>query len=328
LASSQPIEPSDLQAAIAALQRDYSKLAPRIRKLEHSVSCACAGVTMRVHYPSFRQGTATVSELVEVIVHSLIHFALPRAEVTRVMDLYGTITAEEFTVRVSQLFQSAISLFKRANEATNRNGEAGELILYLMTEWILEAPQLIAKMSLKTNPQMPVHGADGVHVGYRSETSTLLLYWGESKLYADVGQAIAVAVQSMTEALDPEKIKHELELVGRNIDFSGLDEKAKLVLLRHLDPFDEASNQRYDVSTCLIGFDFDAFQKIVGLDSDAAEAQFCELAREMLSALATKLSTSLKDAGLDARPIELFFFPVPSVQQLRNLFQAKIGWRA
>jgi Cap4 SAVED domain len=283
---------------------------------------------MRVHYPSFRQGAATVSDLVEVIIHYLIHFALPRAEVIGVMELYGKIDAEDFRVRVSQLFQSAISLFKRANEATNRNGEAGELILYLMTEWVLEAPQLIAKMSLKTNQQMAVHGADGVHVRYKPETSTLLLYWGESKLYADVGAAIGSAVQSIKDALDPEKIRHELELVGRNIDFSGLGEKAKMALLRHLDPFDEASNQRHNVSTCLIGFDVEAFQNIVGLGNDAAEAKFCEFARENLSALAQKLSTSLKDAGLGDQPIEMFFFPVPSVQQLRDLFQAKIGWKA
>lgn len=327
MTASQPIEPSDLQSAIAALRRDYPNLAPRIRKLEHNVTCASAGVSIRLHYPSFRQGAATVSDLVEVIVHYLVHFALPRAEVARVMELYGKIDAEEFRVKLSQLAQSAISLFKRANEATNRNGEAGELILYLMTEWILEAPQIIAKMLLKTNPQMPVHGADGVHVRYKPETSTLMLYWGESKLYADVGAAIDSAVKSISEALDPGMIKHELELVGRNIDFSGLAEKARMEMLRHLDPFDEASNQRHNVSTCLIGFDFEGFQKIVGLDGDAAEAKFCVLAQEKLNALTEKLTNSLEGAGLGNQPVELFFFPVPSVQELRDLFQAKIGWK-
>jgi hypothetical protein len=68
---------------------------------------------------------------------------------------------------------------------------------YLLTEWILEAPQLLAKMSLKTNKEMPVHGADGVHVRFCEDAQQLRFYWGESKLYADVGQGITAAVSSV-----------------------------------------------------------------------------------------------------------------------------------
>jgi hypothetical protein len=260
-------------------------------------------------------------------MYFLAPFALPRARISAVMEQYGKISAEEFTLQTTKLFQSALSLFKRANIATNRNGEAGELILYLMTEWILGAPQLIAKMSLKTNPQMAVHGADGVHVRYCGDTSRLLLYWGESKLYTKVDEAIGAGVKSMTAALDPAKIKHELDLVERNIDFSGLTGDAKAALLRHLDPFDEAYNQRYDIITCLIGFDFDGFDKLAGLDDQNAESRFRELATEKLGVMAKTLPGSLKNGGLQGRPIELFFLPLPSVDQLRSLFQEKIGWK-
>ena len=58
------------------------------------------------------------------------------------------------------------------------------------------APQLIAKMSLKTNPKMPVHGADGVHVRYSKADKRLLLYWGESKVHADVGAAISAGFKA------------------------------------------------------------------------------------------------------------------------------------
>lgn len=27
-----------------------------------------------------------------------------------------------------------------------------------------------------------------------------------------------------------------------------------------------------------------------------------------------------------SRPVELFFFPLPAVQEFRDLFQARIGW--
>ena len=83
---------------------------------------------------------------------------------------------------------------------------------------------------------MPVHGSDGIHVRYFPEQSRLLLYWGESKLYADVGDAINAAISSIAEALQPTKMQHEIELVQRNIDFSGLDDAAKSAILKYLDP--------------------------------------------------------------------------------------------
>jgi HamA len=146
------------------------------------VKCGCKGVTLRLHFPSLRQSKPTVFELIEVILPYLVPFALPRSEVNAVDALYGKTGSEHFKLRYFQLVESAKSLFKRANEATNRNGEAGELLLYLLTEWVLGAPQLIAKMSLKTNRDMPVHGADGVHVRYSKNDNRLLLCWGESKL--------------------------------------------------------------------------------------------------------------------------------------------------
>src|ERR1043165_9473083 len=186
----KPTKPVDLEAALAALRKDYSKLNARIRPITHTVKCEYAGVTLRLHFPSLRQGQPTIHELVDALALYLMPFALPRSELAKVQGLYGKVSEEEFSTRVLQLAESARSLFKRANDATNRNGEAGELLLYLLTEWVLAAPQIIAKMSLKTNRDMPVHGSDGVHVRYSKSDGKLLLYWGESKLYANIADAI------------------------------------------------------------------------------------------------------------------------------------------
>lgn len=321
------IEKLDLETIVAALGRDYSKLSTRIRELQHEVSCECGGVTLRLHFPSFRQGKATISEFVDLISLHITPFALSRAEIAKVRDLYGTISADEFHQRSTQLDQTAISLFKKAAEATGRNGEAGELILYLLTEWILGAPQIIAKMALKTNPEMPVHGSDGVHVRYCSKTAKLFIYWGESKLYGDVNAAITEAVKSVTDALSAEKMSHEIGLVKRNIDFAGLDTTAKAELLKFLDPMEEEYNNRHDVVTCLIGFDFDGFEQISATDGDQAEERFAALATAKLSAVAPSVAKKLKAAGLSTERVEMFFLPVPSVQKLRDLFQGKIGWK-
>lgn len=316
----------DLEQALGALKRDFKKLEPRIRKLDHSVKCECEGVSLRVCFTSFRQGEATIHDLVEALNLYLIPFALPQSELDKLYDAYGKIDAEEFSNRHTVLRDKATDLFKRAHKTTNRNGEAGELLLYALTGWILDAPQVIAKMSLKTNAQMPVHGADGVHVKFCKKTSTLTFYWGESKIYSKVSSAIAAAVKSIGEALDPAKVKHELDLVERNIDFAGLNDDQKTALLRYLDPFDEASNNRHQVITCLIGYDAEAYSKITATDGDEAEKRFSDLAVEALKQHGKDFATALKAAGLENREIELFFFPVPSVKKFRDTFQAKIGW--
>lgn len=316
----------DLEMVLAALSRDYSKLGPRIRELQHEVTCECAGVTLRLHFPAFRQGKTTIHELVELAWLHLTPFALTRKEIDAVKVLQTTLPFEDFLIKATQLNDAAAKLFIKAHKATNRNGEAGELLLYLLTEWILGAPQFIAKMTLKTNSQMPVHGADGVHIRYCPDTARLFLYWGESKMYGEVGAAITAAATSIAKSLEPEELGHELQLVQRNIDFTGLGADGKAALLRYLDPHEEEYNERKDVITCLIGFDFDGFQKASAAGDQGAEEMFRALAKERLAEVAPKVSSALKNAGLDTQDVELFFFPLPAVQEFRDLFQARIGW--
>ncbi len=317
----------ELEAALAALKRDYSRLAPRIRALEHQVTCECDGVTLRLHFPALRQGKATVQELVNAIYLHLTPFALSNKERAEVIDLYGKVSAEAFQEKTTALNAAAAALFIKAQKTTKRTGEAGELLLYLLTEWVLEAPQIIAKMTLKTNPQMPVYGSDGVHVRYCPKSSRLFIYWGESKIHADVDAAITAAATSIAKALTPAETEHELQLVKRHIDFSAMNEPSKAALLQYLDPHDEAYNERHDVVTCLIGFNFDGFQEAAGGDAGKAEDAFRELAKARLAVLAPKVAAAFRKAGLDKQQIELFFFPLPTVEEFRTMFQQKIGWQ-
>ena len=66
-------------------------------------------------------------------------------------------------------------------------------------------------------------------------------------------------------------------LVQQNIDFSGLKPEDKEALLRYLNPFEESYNERHDITTCLVGFDFDGFAKVAKVDADKAETQFKNL---------------------------------------------------
>ena len=147
--SSPPTGP--LEDALASLKRDLSKLSTRLKSVDHTVTTECKALTLRLHYPAFRQRKPMMSELVDTVSTYIVNFCLPRQQVADLNEQYGKVSPEEFTTMFEVLRQEAFDLFKRAHVATNRNGEAGELILYLLTEWLLEAPQIVAKMSLKTN---------------------------------------------------------------------------------------------------------------------------------------------------------------------------------
>jgi hypothetical protein len=318
-------EQIDLEQFVSALRRDHSKLSIRIRELTHSVKCECNGVTLRLHFPAINQGKAAIWELINAILDYMTPFALHRSQIEELKKDYGKISPEEYRIKCERLQREATSLYIRAQKATNKNGEAGELLLFLLTEWILKAPQLLAKLPLKTNRDVPVHGTDGIHVGYLPEKKTLCTYWGESKLYGDVNTAIAKAVESIEKALKSENAEYELSLVKRHIDTAGLSPDEKSLILSFLDPFEhENYNKRINVTTCLIGFDFAAYSEL-GENSD--EQKFGLLALSKLRELAPRLSNSLKSAGIKGHLVEMFFFPVPSVQDLRDQFQAKIGWK-
>ena len=308
------------------LRRNLSKLSNNLGAVEHTVKTECSELTLRLHYPAFRQRKPMVSELIDAVSLHIMNFCLPRTQVNDVLALYETVEVGEFVERLEVARQEAYDLFKRAHLATNRNGEAGELILYLLTEWLLDAPQIIAKMALKTNSEMPVHGADGVHVRYCADTGRLFVYWGEAKLYQDVGAAITEAAKSIAESLKDEKVKHEITLVRRYVDFTGMPDPAKKALLAMLDPFGPGYKSRHDVITCLIAFDFDAFAAVQGGTGDA-EAAFVKLALAKLGEVASKIAKALKEKGMAGQAVELFVVPVPSVARMRELFQDKIGWK-
>lgn len=316
-------QPVDLEAAFLALGKDWHSLADQLQTLGHDVTTHCSRLSLRLHYPTLRDAKATVHDLIRVVTLYLPHFCLPRAEVTGLYARKAEMSDMAFHAATSDLDRKARDLLMRAQKATGRSGEAGELLLYLLTEWLLQAPQIVAKMSLKTNSAMPVHGSDGIHVKYLPATGQLVVYSGEAKLHAKIGDAVRSAMTSIVEALKPEKIDHELQLVHRDVDLSGLDKVSRDELLRFLNPMEPKSKNRVDAITCLIGFDFAGYADLDPHgDPDAA---FRALALGQLQRTAATFAEAMAKAGLRNQMVELFLLPLPSVEELRRSFQISIG---
>lgn len=44
-----------LEYALASLKRDLSKLSARLKAIDHTLKTECKALTLRLHYPAFRQ---------------------------------------------------------------------------------------------------------------------------------------------------------------------------------------------------------------------------------------------------------------------------------
>lgn len=222
-----------------------------------------------------------------------------------------------------QLTDRARALFIKAKKGSFRSGEAGEIVLYIFTEWVLAAPQIVSKMYLKTNNQMPVHGTDGIHARFDAPSNKLHLYWGESKAHAKLSSALSNALDSINEFIVDQHEKREIEIVSTYMDFDGIEPASKEAFLRYLDPYCEESNERVIVHSCLLVFDFDT---PAASKPEEAESEFVTLVSKEVEAFISSISSKTAAKGLAAHRFEFFLLPVPSVQDFRDKFQEKIGW--
>jgi hypothetical protein len=83
-----------------------------------------------------------------------------------------------------------------------------------------------------------------------------------------------------------------------------------------------------DVSVVFIAFDFDAFKSSAGVAKTQVEKAFMADLNAALPIYLDAFDSALDKSGIAGHSIEVFFLPVPSVADMRDLFQAKIGWTA
>lgn len=313
----------DLEQQIGLLLGNFSKLSPRIQHLTFNTRACGALIEVRCSYITFRDGQPTFADFIDVVSDHIIPFCLPRSEIRnaqRKIAKGDLVTAGRV---MAQLAEKARSLFIKAKKGSHRSGEAGEIVLYILTEWLLKAPQIVSKMYLKTNNQMPVYGTDGIHARYDHDLARLYLYWGESKARPTVAAALGDALDSIKEFLSNGQDKREIEIVATHSDLGDLDADTKEAILQYLDPYEEKSNERVIVHSCLLAFESNLY---VSDNPEEAESRFIDSIRPVIEKFITSVNGAVTKKGLGNRRFEFFLLPVPSVQQLRDRFQSNIGW--
>ncbi|HOV66666.1 MAG TPA: DUF1837 domain-containing protein, partial [Bacillota bacterium] len=224
------------------------------------------------------------------------------------------------TAPTARLNNKARNLFTKLP----KSGEGGEVLLSLMAEGFLNIPQLFTKMVLKTNSEMHVHGSDGIHAGV-NEHGNLALYWGESKLYQNVNEAIKACFASLAPfLLDPggsdATQERDLQLMR---DGLSLNDPDLLEALKHfLDPDDPMFNKMEYRGLCLVGFDSDSYPT----SPNSREAQNLKLSiEESFENNKKQISERVKSEQLQSFTIEIFCLPFPSVEKFRMAFRNELG---
>ncbi len=308
--------PEPLEEALTRLARGTpTALAGLLHDVESHVVVDGTQVTAHCHCLKLDgNGRPRTEDLVKVVAEHILDYAIPRSEIREADEDFRRTRS---TQKLMRLAEEARSLFTTLEQS----GEGGELLLFALAEKILQLPQLICKMSLKTNSRMHVHGADGLHAGADTATGKLLLYWGESKIYGDVTAAVRECLASVRPMLSEySSSQRDLQLLQRHADLD--DPVLEAAFKKFLDPDSDDFNLLEFRGLCLVGFDCDAYPE--GPSTTLLDAMAEQIAAT-LPAWKGHVKKRVFEEKLDAFAMHFLFVPFPSADGFRQLLRDKLG---
>jgi hypothetical protein len=298
----------ELNGYLSACQTSYNKC---IDVVEHQHSITGIEATMRLHHLKFDgNGQPMIAALAETLYEHIIKYCL--AVQNRPVSLTETEAAK--------LIKKARKLFIHppntpANPDTT--GEAGEVLLYFLLESVLGVPQVVAKMELKTNPNDELKGSDGIHMCWNEQDKLVDLYFGEAKLYRDVGSAITSALKSIDTFHDNDMHQHEFSMVTKHFKYA--DPNVKNAVTQLLELGAPTGDIRIN-HACLIGYDWKEYGKLPKLATAALTDEFRKRYLTDSQKLHEHLQKRFDNFQKKHLRFEVFFIPFPTVQEFRDAF--------
>jgi hypothetical protein len=280
--------------------------------LEHQLKLSEVDGTIRFHHlKSDGNGQPMVKALAEMLYNYIIDYCIASK------NRSGSLDPSQY----ARLTKQARELFRHPkilNGTTDNTGEAGETLLFFLTEAVLKAPQIVAKMELKTNRRDEVKGSDGIHARWNEADQVVDLFFGESKLYQSVNDAISSALKSISDFHDNEMYKHEFSIVTKHFKFAHENVRSELSKLIG----NGATTQGVRLNhSCLIGYDWEQYATL-------RPREIKEKIKEILTSDAVSIVNSLnkKFAKFEKKHLkfDIFFLPFPSVGEFRKAFNAAL----
>ncbi|MFI4915865.1 MAG: DUF1837 domain-containing protein [Phycisphaerales bacterium JB060] len=283
-----------------------------INHVDHE--CSCTGVTARtrLHHLNFDpNGKPKVEALAKCLAEHIMNYAVS----SRNRPVASTL---QDWARFHNETRRLLRVNAKARGLVDLSGEAGEMLLYFLLETVLDAPQVVAKIELKTNPAMEVNGSDGIHMRWHPQDQVVDVYFGESKLHADVGSGISSAFDSIYKFHANGMRAHELAMVTKH--FKGADPHVKAAVEQILDTGKPGHDARIN-HACLIGYDWEAEGIGHGQAARGVEQEYRKQYLLQAPDLHTKLQNQFDSCKTREFGFEVFFLPFASVQFFRDAFK-------
>lgn len=264
-------------------------------------------------------GRPRTKDFIEFIANKVIDYSIPRSEIDKARNSSDPHASTE---AILALQRKAKNLFTHLKNT----GEGGEILLYVLTEDILNIPQLMCKMPLKTNKEMHYHGVDGIHGHYDDILDMLALYWGESKLYANAKSGIKACFDSLKDFLldahsSTSTQQRDIELISTNLDLA--NQKLEDALISYFNKGNSNFNKVSYRGVCLVGFDNSNYPE---KPNSMVSNQLTDLIRQEVDGLKDLLKAEIKShVDLDTYHIQIFMIPFESVADFREEFLKALG---
>jgi len=298
-----------LKNYIQVSQKHYNNI---FDKVEHENSID--GVDVNLHF-KYLQFDPNGKPKIDLLVNTLLNYATHYCFSSQKRDIEDEFARNKLMNEAKKLFRK----WKEEDITDNnqpKSGEVGEMILWLLMEVVLEAPQVVSKMDLKTNPKLEVFGSDGIHIDI-SEEDILNIYFGEAKFYNNISGALDSAFQSIEDFHLNSMDVHEFNLVTTHYKYLNNNQQDKVY------KFITGEIEAHEVKinhACLIGYDWDEYKK---LDSDKRKEfikNFTITYQEETKRLTKLIQSRFDKFSKKEFAFEVFFIPFKSVQELRTAF--------
>ena len=254
-----------------------------------------------------------VNDFADYLINRIVDYCIPISERHKAQEKDRINNTSQYT---NALFRKAERLFTDLDNT----GEVGELALSILTQSILHIPQVLCKMVLKTNPEVHYHGADGVYGKFDNNTNKYCLYWGESKIYDDVNNALSECFNSIKDLIIEEgangtRKERDLDLFRSNLDFD--DPHLEDAIIEYLDPDDQHYLLLEYRGVCLVGYSEEAYPA----DFSKIEDDVFKLIEDRINDFKQMIKTRIKHrTPLDTFVLEVFIVPFSNIAELRAKF--------
>ncbi|MCV2359951.1 DUF1837 domain-containing protein [Paucibacter sp. TC2R-5] len=325
----------EIDEGLAQLKADLVALKDRVDLSKYVAHTAASAepsqpATTLMHV-RLQENLANVASLSRYLWSRAANYALSRKRRLEFSEQTAALPPGDLSVALL-IAESTRDAFLEFNEKfPQRSSEVGELLAYCIAIEQLGAAQLAAKMSLKTNNNMPVHGLDGIHAAV--EDGWLMLYFLESKLSQTANAGVADFAKSVAEFTSNKKqYKREYSLVRDLGNFDTLDPKSREVALQYFNIMaspDEAPRRERYVGVILYS-DEKLFKDLPPVEKQQLpgfhEKELASVYKQDLDHHQKAAIKHLTAHGADANKCLLYFVVVPDVDELRKLFYDVMGY--